>query len=160
MSLPAKPALLKLSIPLSDEDFQQSSCNVCLDILQIRITNTIISFIQFCWDCSVQVMTVTWNKLNNIISRFKQLLKIQLSDLSEDEFLNILLSKENWRTTREQFPNKFHNFINKYYNLLCLNYLAGSDIEKFLKKKLIMLKEDILHTLPFWLSDLNKVFLS
>jgi hypothetical protein len=74
---------------------------------------------------------------------------MQLPDLSKDEFLNILFDKEDWRTAREQFPDKFYNFINECYNLLCLNCLAGSDIKKFLKKKLTILKENILYNLSF-----------
>ena len=151
MPPPAQP-------PLPKEDLQQPPSNIRPDMSQIRMAKA-TNFVQFCRDHSVQAMTVTWDELDNIVSESKQPSKIQLPDLSEDEFQDILLGKGDWKTTREQFPDKFHDFIDECYDPIRLGRLADSDIEKFLKGKPTMLKEDILRKLPFWLNDLNEAFL-
>jgi hypothetical protein len=121
------------------------------------------SFLQFCYNPRATAMRVTWSELDQFSEDIKlavaEIAAITLPELPDTVFKDILKGRVDIQSLKEFFPTSFHNFLEECYTLLRLQQVSEADVEKFMKGKPELTKEDIIKLLPEWLSDLHTGFL-
>lgn len=156
---PSKPALKlpPLSATLSELPHGNQHVTDRPDLTDIRMLGA-TGFLQFCKDPNVTVMKVTWNNLDKT-NDHHQSKRYRLPDLSDNDLRNVLLGQGDHALMRTLFPEDFHEFTDECYRPTRLAKITGADIDKFLKGKPALFRDDVIKKLPGWLQDLSDAFL-
>lgn len=157
--LPKQP-LPPLSVPLPQSPPIPKQQSERPDLSDIRMAMA-INFLQFCRSPGTEVMKITWDELDSLIKEETETkpTTFSLPDLPDTAFRDILRGKET-EQLRRLFPKELHDFLDECRVPLQLHRsIVEADIEKFMKGKPNLQKEDILKLLPPWLSDLYEGFL-
>jgi hypothetical protein len=149
------PLSAPLPVPQPDPDNMKRP-----DTGDIRMV-TANSFTQFCRDSSVKAMRVTWEELDRMEKEHHHR-RIELPELSEDEYRGILQGEAMPTTIHRLFPAEVQEFLTWCSNGVDLRRgITDADIEKFISKtdRPLATTEEILRKLPGWLHDLKEGFL-
>jgi RNase H-like domain found in reverse transcriptase/Reverse transcriptase (RNA-dependent DNA polymerase)/Integrase zinc binding domain len=155
--LPKQP-LPPLSVPLPQSPSAPQQQFERPDLSDIRMTMA-TNFLQFCRDPSTKVMKITWDELDHLTEKETNRTTFTLPDLPDATFQNILEGNGKTEQLRKLFPKEFYDFLDECRAPLQLRRISEADIEKFMKDKPDLQKEDLLKLLPPWLSDLYEGFL-
>lgn len=142
--------------PLSNEKLSDSEDQKSPEILDIRFVGA-APFAHLAKQKGTQVHRIDPRHLNLHKAPADQDF-LALNGLSEEDFKNVLQGKATDKD-RANFPDCFRNFINDYESKLFLNKITEEDIDKFLKVKEPMSKEEILKKLPPEYHEFVEVFL-
>ena len=108
-------------------------------------------------------MRISWAELDKLLLDNKTDCNYErsLPNLSENDFSDILHGKGNPVSQKKRFPEAFHSFIDECYkpDSEMLHRITEQDIQKFLKGKPDLSKEDAQKQLPDWLRKLYTAFL-
>lgn len=82
-----------------------------------------------------------------------------MPDIPKKLIYNALLGRGSKEDIKLKLPPKLYNFIKEYYYPVCLVKITGTDIDKFIKRKPEITKDNILSKLPLWLYNLAEGFI-
>ena len=117
------------------------------------------SFNQFCKQRGVKVMRIHMAELKKIVEQEenRQLLEelptgsVEIPNLSEESFRRLVEGEYTMKEARKVFPSYFHDFLEKSLDMCpesLYRKVTDADIEKFLKNKTPLTREDVLKRLP------------
>ena len=149
---PPKEPLSPLSVPIPQPLPQVEQP----DLEDIRMALA-TSFIQFCKQPGVKAMKITWHELDKIAQQEPQ--AFALPDLPDTAYRDLLVGRGDVTHWQSVFPRETHDFINECLRPLRLRAISDKDVDKFMKGKPDLSKDELLKLLPKWLFDLHEGFL-
>jgi hypothetical protein len=133
------------------------------DIRAVRAVN----FVQFCKQKDVRVMRIHMSKLIELADIVDEHLPpenqlLPIPDISEESFRRLVEGEYTLQEATKVFPSYFHDFLKSNLEAgseSLMRKILDEDVEKFMKGKPPLSKEDILQRLPKEFHDLFEAFL-
>jgi hypothetical protein len=126
------------------------------DLTDINMVDA-LQFARFSQVPGVKVFRMNWEEFDEL-SKPKSP-QLTMPDVREDVVRNALLGQGSKTAAQASLPPEFHEFIEECYQPLRLARITEADINKFLKGKPDLSKDEVLHKLPPWLHDKVEGFL-
>jgi RNase H-like domain found in reverse transcriptase/Reverse transcriptase (RNA-dependent DNA polymerase)/Integrase zinc binding domain/Chromo (CHRromatin Organisation MOdifier) domain len=126
------------------------------DIMSVRAVN----FVQFCKQKGVKVMRIHMAELVKLVEQEERRLlmeelpsgTVEIPDLTEESFRRLVGGEYTMEEARKVLPEYFHSFLEANLRTTDTEFLRrkviDADVEKFMKGKPVLTREDILRRLP------------